>query len=150
MTAGKRLVVTADRPPAMLDGVEARLLSRLSGGLVADIEAPEDDLRERIIRQRLAAMPMVEVPDDVVAYLVRHFTRNIRELEGALNKPVSYTHLDVYKRQRLGQDACAPAWAPGSACGGLRGDRAAVGGYRGHGLWCKAGTGVTTKQAWKR
>src|SRR3546814_7399351 len=60
MTAGKRLVVTADRPPAMLDGVEVRLLSRLSGGLVADIEAPEDDLRERIIRQRLAAMPMVE------------------------------------------------------------------------------------------
>ena len=93
MTAGKRLVVTADRPPAMLDGVEARLLSRLSGGLVADIEAPEDDLRERIIRQRLAAMPMVEVPDDVVAYLVRHFTRNIRELEGALNKLLAYAAL---------------------------------------------------------
>ncbi len=93
MTAGKRLVVTADRPPAMLDGVEARLLSRLSGGLVADIEAPEDDLRERIIRQRLAAMPMIEVPDDVVAYLVKHFTRNIRELEGALNKLLAYAAL---------------------------------------------------------
>src|SRR3546814_856274 len=73
MTAQRRLVVTADRPPAMLDGVEARLLSRLSGGLVADIEAPEDDLRERIIRQRLAAMPMVEVPGNVVAYLVKPF-----------------------------------------------------------------------------
>ena len=93
MTAGKRLVVTADRPPSMLDGVEARLLSRLSGGLVADIEAPEDDLRERIIRQRLAAMPMVEVPDNVVAYLVKHFTRNIRELEGALNKLLAYAAL---------------------------------------------------------
>lgn len=93
MTAGKRLVVTADRPPAMLDGVEARLLSRLSGGLVADIEAPEDDLRERIIRQRLAAMPMVEVPDDVIAWLVKHFTRNIRELEGALNKLLAYAAL---------------------------------------------------------
>ncbi|WP_374391999.1 chromosomal replication initiator protein DnaA [Sphingopyxis sp.] len=93
MTAGKRLVVTADRPPAMLDGVEARLLSRLSGGLVADIEAPENDLRERIIRQRLAAMPMIEVPDAVVAYLVKHFTRNIRELEGALNKLLAYAAL---------------------------------------------------------
>src|SRR3546814_5256247 len=93
MCAGKRLVVTADRPPAMLDGAEARLLSRLAGGLVADIEAPEDDLRERIIRQRLAAMPMVEVPDDVVAYLVKHFTRNIRELEGALNKLLAYAAL---------------------------------------------------------
>lgn len=93
MTAGKRLVVTADRPPAMLDGVEARLLSRLSGGLVADIEAPEDGLRERIIRQRLAAMPMIDVPDNVVAYLVKHFTRNIRELEGALNKLLAYAAL---------------------------------------------------------
>jgi chromosomal replication initiator protein len=93
MTAGKRLVVTADRPPSMLDGVEARLLSRLSGGLVADIEAPEDDLRERIIRQRLALMPMLDVPDDVVAYLVKHFTRNIRELEGALNKLLAYAAL---------------------------------------------------------
>ena len=93
MCAGKRLVVTADRPPTMLDGVETRLLSRLSGGLVADIEAPEDDLRERIIRQRLAAMPMVEVPDNVVAYLVKHFTRNIRELEGALNKLLAYAAL---------------------------------------------------------
>ncbi|SNS84133.1 chromosomal replication initiator protein DnaA [Sphingopyxis indica] len=93
MCSGKRLVVTADRPPAMLDGVEARLLSRLAGGLVADIEAPEDDLRERIIRQRLAAMPMVEVPDEVVAWLVKHFTRNIRELEGALNKLLAYAAL---------------------------------------------------------
>src|SRR3546814_11639389 len=93
MCAGKRLVVTADRPPAMLDGAEARLLSRLAGGLVADIEAPEDDLRERIIRQRLAAMPMVEVPDNVVAYLVKHFTRNIRELECALNKLLAYAAL---------------------------------------------------------
>jgi chromosomal replication initiator protein len=93
LTSGKRLVVTADRPPAQLDGVEARLLSRLGGGLVADIEAPEAGLREAIVRQRVAAVPGVEVPDDVVAYLVRHFTRNIRELEGALNKLVAYASL---------------------------------------------------------
>lgn len=93
MCAGKRLVFTADRPPALLDGVEARLLSRLGGGLVADIEAPEQELRDRIIRQRLAALPMVDVPDNVVAYLVKHFTRNIRELEGALNKLLAYAAL---------------------------------------------------------
>lgn len=108
MCAGRRLVVTADRPPAMLDGVEARLLSRLSGGLVADIEAPEDDLRERIIRQRLAAMPMVEVPDDVVAWLVKHFTRNIRELEGALNKLLAYAALTGARVDlRLAEDRLA-------------------------------------------
>jgi chromosomal replication initiator protein len=93
LTSGKRLVVTADRPPAMLDGVEARLLSRLGGGLVADIEAPEAGLREAIVRQRLGAVPGVDVPDAVVDYLVRHFTRNIRELEGALNKLLAYAAL---------------------------------------------------------
>ena len=93
LTSGKRLVVTADRPPAMLDGVETRLLSRLGGGLVADIEAPEDGLREAIVRQRLDAVPGVSVPGDVVQYLVRHFTRNIRELEGALNKLLAYASL---------------------------------------------------------
>lgn len=93
LTSGKRLVVTADRPPAQLDGVETRLLSRLGGGLVADIEAPEAGLREAIIRQRLAATPGVDVPDAVVSYLVRHFTRNIRELEGALNKLLAYAAL---------------------------------------------------------
>ncbi|MBA4748948.1 MAG: chromosomal replication initiator protein DnaA [Sphingopyxis sp.] len=93
LTSGKRLVVTADRPPAMLDGVEARLLSRLGGGLVADIEAPEAGLREAIVRQRLGAVPGVDVPDAVIDYLVRHFTRNIRELEGALNKLLAYASL---------------------------------------------------------
>jgi len=93
LTSGKRLVVTADRPPAMLDGVETRLLSRLGGGLVADIEAPEADLRGAIVHQRLAALHGVDVPDIVVTYLVRHFTRNIRELEGALNKLLAYASL---------------------------------------------------------
>src|SRR3546814_12733233 len=71
MTAGKRLVVTAARPPALLDGVEVRLLSRLSGGIVADLEAPEDALRERILRPRLAAMPLVNVPGHVIHSLGR-------------------------------------------------------------------------------
>jgi chromosomal replication initiator protein len=91
--AGKRLVVTADRPPHMLDGVDQRLLSRLSGGLVADIEAADSELRERIVRQRIEGVPGIVVPDDVVAYLVRHFTRNVRELEGALNKLLAYAAL---------------------------------------------------------
>ncbi len=93
MTSGRRLVVAADRPPAMLDGVESRLVSRLDGGLVADIEPPEPALREAILRRRIAQSPGADVPEEVIGWLGRHFTRNIRELEGALNKLLAYAGL---------------------------------------------------------
>ncbi len=93
LTGGRRLVVAADRAPALLDGVEARLVSRLGGGLVADIDPPEPELRAAILRARLAANPAVAVPDEVIAWLVTHFARNIREMEGALNKLVAHSGL---------------------------------------------------------
>ena len=93
LTSGKRIAVAADRPPHALDGIDARLLSRLAGGLVADIEAPEAGLREAVLRQRIAALPAVEVPEAVIDYLAARITRNIRELEGALNKLLAYAAL---------------------------------------------------------
>ncbi|NCP10353.1 MAG: chromosomal replication initiator protein DnaA [Sphingomonadales bacterium] len=93
MSAGKRLVVAADRSPHMLDGIDPRLLSRLSGGLVADIETPSFELRRAILDHRRETLHRVSVPDDVVDFLARNFTRNIRELEGALNKLVAYASL---------------------------------------------------------
>lgn len=93
MAAGKRIVVAADRAPHALDGIDPRLLSRLSGGLDADIEAPEAGLREAVLRQRIADMPGIVVPEDVIVYLAAHVTRNIRELEGALNRLVAYAAL---------------------------------------------------------
>lgn len=91
--AGKRLVVSADRAPQALDGVDQRILSRLSMGLVADIQPADLELRRAILNQRLAQMPDTHVGEDVVEFLARTISRNVRELEGGLNKLIAYSQL---------------------------------------------------------
>jgi chromosomal replication initiator protein len=90
---GKRVVVAADRPPQALDGVDQRLLSRLSMGLVADIQSAGLELRRDILQHRLATMPHQEVSEEVVEFLARTISRNLRELEGGLNKLLAYSQL---------------------------------------------------------
>ena len=91
--AGKRLVVSADRAPQALDGVDQRILSRLSMRLVADIQPADLELRRSILEQRLAKMPEANVGEDVVEFLSRTISRNVRELEGGLNKLLAYAQL---------------------------------------------------------
>ncbi|ABD24450.1 chromosomal replication initiator protein DnaA [Novosphingobium aromaticivorans DSM 12444] len=93
MSAGKRLVVAADRAPQALDGVEQRLLSRLSMGLVADIQPADIELRRKILEHRLARFGNTQVPSDVVEFLARTINRNVRELVGGLNKLIAYAQL---------------------------------------------------------
>lgn len=93
MSAGKRLVVAADRAPQALDGVEQRLLSRLSMGLVADIQPADIDLRRKILEHRLARFTSTQVPADVIEFLARTINRNVRELVGGLNKLIAYAQL---------------------------------------------------------
>lgn len=92
MNAGKRLVIAADRCPQALDGVEPRLVGRLSAGLVADIRAPEPELRRAILNAKLAEMD-AKVPADVLDMLASRITSSVRELEGALNRLVAYAQL---------------------------------------------------------
>lgn len=91
--AGKRLVVAADRAPQALDGVEQRLLSRLSMGLVADIQPADIDLRRTILEHRLSRFGSTSVPADVIEFLARTINRNVRELVGGLNKLIAYAQL---------------------------------------------------------
>ncbi len=93
MAAGKRLVICADRCPQGLDGVEARITSRLSVGLVADIKAPDLALRRAILTRKLADMPGADVPGDVLDLLAGRITQSIRDLEGALGRVVAYAQL---------------------------------------------------------
>ncbi|WP_394648563.1 chromosomal replication initiator protein DnaA [uncultured Sphingomonas sp.] len=93
MAAGKRLVIAADRAPQALDGVEPRILGRLAAGLVVDIKPSSPELRRAVLARRVAEMPDVRVPADVVDLLAERITSSIRELEGALTRVTAYAML---------------------------------------------------------
>ncbi|GAA0313843.1 chromosomal replication initiator protein DnaA [Sphingomonas oligophenolica] len=93
MAAGKRLVISADRCPQGLDGIETRITSRLSVGLVADIKAPDLGLRRAVLTRKLADLPDAKVPGEVLDLLAARITANIRDLEGSLNRLIAYAQL---------------------------------------------------------
>jgi chromosomal replication initiator protein len=93
ISAGKRLVITADRSPQNLEGIQDRILSRLAWGLVADINPADYELRLNILLSKLERLPGVQVAPDIIEFLARRITSNVRELEGALNRVVAYATL---------------------------------------------------------
>ena len=80
---GKQIIITSDKAPAELVGLESRLISRLKWGLSADIQAPNVDTRMAILKQKLAN-DGVEMPHEVIEYIAYNINTNVRELEGAL------------------------------------------------------------------
>ncbi|PBN41964.1 chromosomal replication initiator protein DnaA [Sphingobium sp. D43FB] len=90
---GARIVVTADRAPQALESIDPRILSRLAGGLVADIQPASLELRLAILEAKRAVAGDPPVPDAVIDFLARSIRSNVRELEGAFNKLVAYGQL---------------------------------------------------------
>ncbi len=90
---GGKLVISADRAPQMLDGVEGRILSRLTQGLVVDVKPADFGLRRAIVAKKANAMPGVTISGDVLDMLAGRIVSNVRELEGALNRLVAYASL---------------------------------------------------------
>ncbi|MDR2682073.1 MAG: chromosomal replication initiator protein DnaA [Holosporaceae bacterium] len=84
----RQVVVSADKSPSDLDGMEERLKSRLGWGLVADIHPTTYELRLGILHAKATLFP-VEIPDKVLEFVAHKITSNIRELEGALNRIVA-------------------------------------------------------------
>lgn len=82
---GKQIVLSADKAPGELTGVGSRLVSRMSMGLVAEIHPTSYELRLGILHAKLAQKRQ-QLPHEVVNYLAQSVTRNVRELEGALNQ----------------------------------------------------------------
>ena len=81
--SGKQLILTSDKPPVELQGMEQRLLSRFKWGLSADLQVPDFETRIAILKQKIYK-DGIEMPDEVIEYISTHITDNIRELEGAL------------------------------------------------------------------
>ena len=79
----KQLVITSDKPPVDIEGMEPRLLSRFKWGLTADLQTPDLETRIAILQKRLYS-DGIEMPENVVEYLAYSITSNIRELEGAM------------------------------------------------------------------
>ncbi len=84
----RQVIVSADKSPSDLDGMEERLKSRLGWGLVADIHPTTYELRLGILQSK-AANTSVIIPDKVLEFIAHKVTSNIRELEGALNRIIA-------------------------------------------------------------
>ncbi|MCS6892137.1 MAG: chromosomal replication initiator protein DnaA [Rhodovarius sp.] len=90
--AGKQIVVSADKSPNDLSGIEDRLRTRLGGGIVADIHATTYELRLSILQAKAAAAG-VPIPEKVLDLLAHKIASNVRDLEGALNRLVAHAKL---------------------------------------------------------
>ncbi|MFT9025240.1 chromosomal replication initiator protein DnaA [Acetobacter indonesiensis] len=90
--AGRQIVVSADKSPSDLSGLEDRLRTRLGCGMVADIHATTFELRISILEAKAAASGVV-VPAKVLEFLAHKITSNVRELEGALNRLIAHANL---------------------------------------------------------
>lgn len=90
---GRQLVMTSDRPLSEISDVDQRLLSRLSGGLVVDVGAPDYEMRLAILRNSCAEKS-VDVPAGVLEEIARLPVGNVRELKGALNRVLAYQQLE--------------------------------------------------------
>lgn len=92
--AGRQIVLTSDRPPSEIPGLEARLVSRFQWGMVADIELPDFEHRTAILQQKAAQDDLeTTIPDDVIRFIAEHVRSSVRELEGSIIKLLAYASL---------------------------------------------------------
>lgn len=93
----RQVVIAADRPPHELGGMDPRVVSRLSGGLMVEIGAPDYEMRREIVARRVAAQREafegLVFPEEIVDFVARSVTTNGRDLEGAVNRLVANNQL---------------------------------------------------------
>jgi len=90
--AQKQLVISSDRPPKEIQTLESRLRSRFEWGLLTDIQPPDLETREAILRKK-AETEKIPVPDEVTSFIAKVIPSNIRELEGSLIRVVAFASL---------------------------------------------------------
>jgi len=92
--AGRQIVLTSDRPPSEIPGLEARLVSRFQWGMVADIEMPDLEHRIAILRTKARRDHLeLTIPEDVVRFIAENVRSSVRELEGSIIKLLAYASL---------------------------------------------------------
>jgi chromosomal replication initiator protein len=92
--AGKQIVLTSDRLPKEIPGLEARLVSRFEWGMVADVKSPDLEHRIAILRKKQEQDHLeTTIPDDVLRFIAEHVRSNVRELEGCIIKLLLFASL---------------------------------------------------------
>lgn len=110
--AGKQVVLTSDKPPHAIAGLEQRLRSRFQGGLIADIHPPTHDMRVAIAMKK-AAMHGVDLPESVARVVAQRSGPSVRELEGALTRVLATAALQgVRLDTEMVQRVLAPVVPP--------------------------------------
>ena len=95
MDKGSQIIISADRVPMKLDRVQDRLKSRLSGGLVVDIDLPDVDLKSKIIKKKILEIESqfkesINLNEEVINFIASESKTNIRELIGVLNRVIAF------------------------------------------------------------
>ena len=98
MDKGSQIIISADRAPMKLDRVQERIKSRLAGGLVVDIDAPDLELKVKIIKKRILEIQNqfkenIDLSEDVINYIANESKTNIRELIGILNRVIAFSRV---------------------------------------------------------
>ena len=111
---GSQIVISADRPPSNLDKIQERIKSRMSGGLVIDIQPPDLDLRIKILKSKYEEIKTnfkenYDVSEDVFKFLASEVTSSIREMVGALNRVLAFSKINtkspnIYECKRILKD----------------------------------------------
>jgi chromosomal replication initiator protein len=92
--AGRQIVLTSDRPPKEIPGLESRLVSRFEWGMVANVDSPDLEHRIAILKKK-ASLDHLEltIPDEVIEFIAQHVKSSVRELEGSIIKLLAYASL---------------------------------------------------------
>ena len=98
MDKGSQIIISSDRAPMKLDRIQERIKSRLAGGLVVDIEVPDKELKEKIIKKKIIEIQNqfkenINLSDEVIAYIASESKTNIRELIGVLNRVIAFSRV---------------------------------------------------------
>ena len=101
--AQRQIFLTSDRPAGEIDKIESRLLSRFQWGLVTDIQAPDLETRVAILSRKADAMGITVEPE-IIEFLAKNISRNVRRMEGALTRVAGYVGL-TRKKAGFGNSA---------------------------------------------
>ena len=111
-TQGKQIVITSDQDPSRLEGIDERLKTRFSSGLVLPIQKPDLKTSEAILRMKIEAngLSAKDFDEDVIEFLASRFSSSVRDLEGSLNRLLFYT-INLEPTQHITMDVTKKAIA---------------------------------------